>query len=39
MEVKINIGLDQLMAMVKQLPQNDVEQLLSQIQTESDYEN
>ena len=34
MEVKINIGMDQLMAMVKQLPQNDVEQLLSRIQTE-----
>lgn len=34
MEVKINIELNQLMAMVKQLPQHAVELLLSRIQTE-----
>ncbi|MCF8460254.1 MAG: hypothetical protein K9G46_05990 [Flavobacteriales bacterium] len=34
MEVKIDIGVEQLLSMVKQLPQQDVEQLLSRIQTE-----
>jgi hypothetical protein len=34
MEVKIEIGVEQLLAMVKQLPRKEVEQLLSRIQTE-----